>query len=131
MKIYLFIAFVCFYCSLNAQSVVIAADKTIIRITGLETPCLSEPREITSLSSFKGLVISDVKCKVTRYNCICIFKNGDAKQVRVNGDDIHEIIKLFNQLKKGDKVIFNNIYLMCSGDKVPHHVEYELSRIIK
>ena len=86
---------------------------------------------------FTGLIASvenfnfDARCRVVSYTCTCNYKNEDTKQAQVNGITSNEVSRILSNLKKGDKVTFSNIKVMCPGDKVPRFIKDNIVQIIE
>ena len=87
--------------------------------------------------TFNGLIATldnfdfAAQCKVVSYTCTCNYKNEDAKQAQVNGMTSAEVSRILSHLKKGDKVTFSNIKVMCPGDKVPRFIKDNIVQIIE
>ncbi len=62
-----------------------------------------------SILFFNGLVADlqnfdfDARCQVVNYECVYIPSNGDAQQIKVNGNISPELTKVLANFKKGDK----------------------------
>lgn len=84
------------------------------------------------LGYFNGLIADlqnfdfDAKCKVISYTCTLVVNNENPKQVKVNGSISDELNLMLSKFKKGDKVIFSDVYVKCHGDKVARLIKDEI-----